>query len=513
MSSANQSIRSPDRPDARLVDPAAEVGRGADVRRHRDDASGHLRRLALEIDPEAPERLLGRRAAAMLAPERDGHGGRLAQLDRLPPQPRGGVRAQPRLRRAVLERRPRVVGRGLERARQLGELLVGEQRRVVRRVALGRQPPALERVGEHDARPVAHLVGRAEALDQRAEVVPAEVAERGQELGVLARQRADLEPPPQVPCVRPQQPLVLLVRHRVDPRAQLRQLPQPRAVLDHLHVPARRLEHGREPPGGDVRDHAVERLAVEVDHPHDLAELRHHRVGDRLPDRALVELGVADQRDLAAAHRHVEVPGHVAVGERAPDRRRRPDPHRAGRVVHRVRVLGPRRIRLQPAERAQRRQVLAVEPSQQVVDRVQHRRRVRLHAHAVGRLEDREPQRGHQRHHRRARRLVPADLHARPVRPHAVGVVDDRRRQPQHAPLHAVEDRQVELGRGGRYCDLRILTRAIRFARGVTDSSPATWRVGPAPSARRPGRASTPRCGAGTGSARRCGRRPCGRRR
>ena len=100
-----------DRPDARLVDPAAEVGRGADVRRHGDDARGHLRRLALEVDPEAPERLLGRRAAAVLAPERDGHGGRLAQFDRLPPQPRGGVRAQPRLRRAVLERRPRIVGR------------------------------------------------------------------------------------------------------------------------------------------------------------------------------------------------------------------------------------------------------------------------------------------------------------------------------------------------------------------------------------------------------------------
>ena len=249
--------------------------------------------------------------------------------------------------------------------------------------------------------------------------------------------------------VRPQQPLVLLVGHRVDARPQLRQPPQPRAVLDHLHVPAGRLEHAGQAAGGDVRHHAVERLAVEVDHPHDLAELGHHRVGDRLPDGALVELGVTDQRDLAAADRHVEVPGHVAVRERAPDRRRRADPDRARRVVDGVGILGPRRVGLQPAELPQRGQVLPVEPPQQVVDGVQDGRRVRLHAHPVRRLEDREPQRGHQRHHRGARRLMAADLHPRGVRPDPVGVVHDRRRQPQHAPLHAVEDREVELGWAG----------------------------------------------------------------
>ena len=225
---------------------------------------------------------------------------------------------------------------------------------------------------------------------------------------------------------------------------------QPRPVLDHLDVPAGRLEHRRQPAGRDVRHHAVERLAVEVDDPHHLAELGHHRVGDRLPDRALVQLGVADQRDLAAADRHVEVAGHVAVRERAPDRRRRADADRAGRVVDRVGVLRARRVGLQPAELAQRRQVLAVEPAQQVVDRVQDRRRVRLHAHPVGRLEDREPQRGHHRHHRRARGLVAADLHAGRVRPHPVGVVHDRGRQPQHALLHAVERGEVELRWSGR---------------------------------------------------------------
>ena len=81
----------------------------------------------------------------------------------------------------------------------------------------------------------------------------------------------------------------------------------------------------------------------------------HHRVGDRLPARALVELGVADQRDLAPADRHVEVAGDVAVGERAPDRRGGAEADRAGRVVDRVGVLRARRVGLQAAELAQRR--------------------------------------------------------------------------------------------------------------------------------------------------------------
>ena len=335
---------------------------------------------------------------------------------------------------------------------QLGELLGRQQRRVVGGMALGRQPPALDRVREDHARPVAHRVGVPEALDQRAEVVAAEVAEGGEQLGVVAGQHAHLEPPPQLRRVRPQQPLVLLVRHRVDARPQLGEALQARAVLDHLDVPAGGLEHAGQPARGDVGHHAVERLAVEVDHPHDLAELGHHRIGDRLPDRALVELGVADQGDLAAADRDVEVAGHVAMGERAPHRRRGADADRPGRVVDRVGVLGPRGIRLQPAELAQRRQVLTVEPPQQVVDRVQDRRRVRLHAHAVGRLEDGEPQRRHQRHHRRARRLVSTYLDARPGLPDAV-----RRGARSPSPATA---RAAARGRGPR--DRAVAALALR---------------------------------------------------
>ena len=439
------------RPDPGLVDPAAEVGRGADVGRHGDDALRHRRRLAHEVDEEAPERLLGRGRALVLAAEVLGHAGRVAdELQRVAGgalQAAGRARAQLRLRAALLERRPRVARVGAERCRELAVLLLVEQGGVVRGVALGRQLPALDRVGEHDRGAVAHGVGLVVGAQQPPEVVTAEVAKGGEQFGVVEIVGDDLEPPSQLLRVGAQQPLVLLVGHRVDALAQRAVRAQLRPVLGHHAVPARRLEHRGEPAGRDVGHDAVERLAVEVDDPQHFAEVGDHRVRDRLPDRALVELGVAEQRDLSPAHRDVEVARDVAVRDRTPDRSRRADPHRPRGVVDGVGVLRARGVGLEPAELPQRLEVARLQAPEQVVDRVQHGRRVRLDRDAVRRLEEREPQRGHQRHHRRARRLMAADLHARAVRPHVVGVMDDRRRQPQHAPLHAVEDGQLD-GRG-----------------------------------------------------------------
>ena len=391
----------------------------------------------------------------MLAAERGRHGGWVDRevRRRLALEPARSRPAQLGGGAALRERRPWVRRVGADLLAQRRVLRLGQQRRVVRGMALGRQRPALDRVGEDDARPVAHGKRLAVAVDQRAEVVAAEIAERRQQRGVVEIAGVELEPLAQLARGRAQQPLVLLVGHQVDAPAQLRARREPRPVLDHHAVPAGRLEHRLQPARRDVGHDAVERLAVEVDDPHDLAELAHHRVGDRLPAGALVELGVADQRDLASAGRHVEVTRDVALRDRAPDRSRRAEPDRAGRVVDGVRVLGARRVGLQSAELAQRGQVGAVEPPEHVVERVQDGRRVRLDADAVGRLEHAEPERGHQRDHRRARRLVAADLDARRRLAHAVGVVDDRRREPQHAALHLVEDLEVELRlRRGRRC-------------------------------------------------------------
>ena len=182
--------------------------------------------------------------------------------------------------------------------------VVVEQRRVVGGVALGGQRPALDRVGEDDARAVADRVGLAVAVDQAREVVAAEVAEGGEQVVVV--EVVDVAPRcgarssgASARSSRWYSSLgIASMRARRSGRCV-----QARAVLDHHRVPAGGLEHRGEAAGGDVGDDAVERLAVEVDDPHHLAQARDHRVRDRLPARALVELGVADQRDLAAAAR------------------------------------------------------------------------------------------------------------------------------------------------------------------------------------------------------------------
>ena len=296
-----------------------------------------------------------------------------------------------------------------------------------------------------------------------AQLVVAELGHQPAEPGVPPRQALA-----QLGRVGAQEPLVLLVRHLVDAAPEvlaaraLEQRLEPAPVLDGEHLPAGRLEHPGEAAEGDVRHHPVERLAVQVHHPQHLAEPRHPRVRDRLPDGALVELRVAQQRDLAPARRRLEaVVLEVAARDRGPDRRRRADADRARRVVDRVRVLRPARIALEAAEGAQRLEVRALEPPQQVVDRVQHRRRVRLHRHAVLGAQLREPERRHEAHHRRARRLVAAHLHAGAVLAHAVGVVHDRGREPEHAPLDGLERLEVRRrARLRRRCRGRGTTQA-----------------------------------------------------
>ena len=287
VSSANQSMRSPgDQIPALLIQPPrfVEVPTSGETVTTRSATSGASRTRSTKKRPNA---CWVEAVPLCSRPRSSGHARRVDdELRRAAVEPPRRGRAQLGLRRC----RRRSVAHGIlrvgaERLRELPVLLLVEQRGVVGRVALGRQPPALDRVGEHDRRAVAHRVGLAVAVEQRAEVVAAEVAERVQQLVVLEVVGDHLEPPPQLARVGAQQPLVLLVGHRVDALAQRLVGGELRPVLDHHAVPAGGLEHRREPPRRDVGHDAVERLAVEVDDPQDLAELRHHRVGDRLPAR------------------------------------------------------------------------------------------------------------------------------------------------------------------------------------------------------------------------------------
>src|SRR4029079_18955109 len=103
------------------------------------------------------------------------------------------------------------------------------------------------------------------------------------------------------------------------------------AVLALQHLPAAGLEQRLELGGADTGDNAVEALAIEVDDPEDVAETLDVILEDGLPDVALVELGVAHQRDVALGGDVAEVELGVALDGCREGRRDRPEPDRAGR--------------------------------------------------------------------------------------------------------------------------------------------------------------------------------------
>ncbi len=263
----------------RLVD---ELTSGQSVTTRRA-ASGASRVRSSRARPErglgggGARRACGRCRRAARAPARR-HRARGAAAPRSP-------RTARRPAEPVGEPRPRVVGVGADARGELAELLGGEQRRVVLRVALGGQPVALDRVGEDHGRPgVVDGAQRVAAARRgrgrrgcgwrragwrrrgRRRARPASALVAGQPLAQLGGRAA-------------QQPLVLGVGHLVDPAPQRgaagpgEQLLQQPPVLHGEHLPARGVEHALQPGGADVGHDPVEGLPVQVDDPDDLAEL------------------------------------------------------------------------------------------------------------------------------------------------------------------------------------------------------------------------------------------------
>src|SRR3954463_12562305 len=231
VSSANQSMRSPRlQMPILLIQPPrlVDVPTSGETVTTRSATSGASRARSTKKRPNAcwvDSRPVCRRARA--GGRRGGWGagvgrdaGRRRGARRLPAQAGGSGRAQLRLRTAGGERPPRVLAVLVQLLGERAVLVLGEQRGVVGGVALGGQRPALDRVGEDDGGPVAHLVGLAVAVDQRREVVPAEVAEGGEQVGVGEVGDVDLEALAQLRRIGAQEALVLLVGHRVDAGAQ-----------------------------------------------------------------------------------------------------------------------------------------------------------------------------------------------------------------------------------------------------------------------------------------------------
>ena len=344
-------------------------------------------------------------------------------------------------------------------------MLGGQQCGMVARMTRGRQAEALDGVREHHAGPVGLSIALGEGIEECGHVMAAEIGDdRHAGLVVIRAQRhlnlgrrSVEEPLASRGRVQAEDRLVLLVRHGVQPGPQcltagfVEGPPQALAVLDLHHVPARSGELRRPLPDPHSRDHAIQGLPVEVDDPRHVAETRGHRIRDGLPHVSLVQFRVTDEGHETRVPARAEVRIHVPAGGCGEERSRRAQTDRSGGEVDAVRVLRPRRIRLQAAEGPQSGQVRRVEVAEQVVDRMQDRGGVRLDAHAVRCVEMGEPQGRHHRDQRGARGLVTADLQPVDIGAVVVGMVDHPGRQPQHAALDCVEYIEVRLPTGVRH--------------------------------------------------------------
>ena len=333
---------------------------------------------------------------------------------------------------------------------------------VVVLVAGDRQAEALHRVGDEAGRPV--VIDLVEGFDDRRQVVAAEVVHQPRQLVVGARLDqlchrtlvADLVHQPLAPgrAALEHQRRVELVRAAVDPLPQglaaglaERGLLQ-RAVFQDHHVPAEVLEQLLVALPQALAHHGVEALAVVVDDPPAIAQALLPAFEDGLEDVALVELGVADQRDHAAFG-PVEAPAvgaHVVLGERREQCLRDAKTDRAGGEVDVVGVLGARRIALRALVAAEVFELVAGLFAEQILDGVEIRRGVRLDRDAVLRPQATEIQRRHDGGERGRRGLVPADLQAVDALAQVVGVVDGPARQPQHLALELAEDAKIVCG-------------------------------------------------------------------
>src|SRR6185503_1906162 len=184
------------------------------------------------------------------------------------------------------------------------------------------------------------------------------------------------------------------------------------AVAQLDNAPAAASENLVEPLEHPVGAGRVEALAVVVDDPPQVLNVVLRALDDRFVDIAFVELGVSDQRDEAAAVLLVEpaVGGEIILNEAGEERDPDAEAHRTGGEVDRDLVLGPAGIALSAAEAAEILQRLAALAPEQIMDRVENGPAVRLDRDPVVGSERVEIERGHDRGHRGAARLMPADL-------------------------------------------------------------------------------------------------------
>ena len=454
--------------DSASVDPAAEVGGNRDVRREGDDVIREWFLAAGKVGEHAAKALLrGSRFA-----ESDGQGLRNRKLPGL--ETPTALLVEGHLRKKLLKlwfrkvqsRKPLplLAGVNVVLLAELLHLLRIHQARVVVLVSGKRQVAALDGVGD-DAR--WHLAFQAvEGFVEYFEVVSGEVRHQLVQrlVRILLQQRlhpwlvAEVGKNPLAPhrTAFENKRGVEAVRTLVNPLPQGRasrfpeRLLQPPTVLQRHHPPAHHAEEVVNLPEKPVRDHGIEALPVVVNDPPGVAQPVFPALVERLENVALVEFRITHQRDhpprwvVFGTTQFFEL--HIILHEAGEGRDRRAQPHRTGREIHIVCVLGARGVRLRPAIAAELLQILLCLVAKQVLNRVEHRTRMRLDGNPVLWTQHIEIQHRHDRCQRCGRGLVPADLEAVRFFPEVVRVVDHPRRQPEHLALQFRQCPECDLG-------------------------------------------------------------------
>ena len=155
-------------------------------------------------------------------------------------------------------------------------------------------------------------------------------------------------------------------------------------------------------------------------------------------DIALIQFRIAHHGHMPAwrntLRRHA-VQMHIILDKRAEGSECDAKPDRTGGEINLRPILHARWIGLDAAELTQRFQLVAVLPTKQVIDGVENRACMRLHRHAIGRLQNIEVKRCQDGNAGSARRLVPAHLQPIPIGADMIGVMDHPGGKPKQLTL------------------------------------------------------------------------------
>ena len=127
------------------------------------------------------------------------------------------------------------------------------------------------------------------------------------------------------------------------------------AIFHRHHMPAHVAEQALDAAEQPVRHHGVERLAVVVDDPPDVADVVLPALKQRLVDVALVKFGVAGDGDVAAARQTgpaEAVQVDVVLHQRAEAGRRHAQPYGTRGEIHLTAIFDTAGIGLRAAELA-----------------------------------------------------------------------------------------------------------------------------------------------------------------